>query len=79
VDITAIPATVQEGKPIPMKFESGNSYTGSLELDLNSGKIKQYSEMTTSEWLTADEKSTQGEPSTIKLGTMKLNSLEKLD
>lgn len=79
VEIMGVPATIQEGLPSPKKFESGNTYTGSLELDLDSGKIEQYSEKTTSEWLIADEKVTEGELSVIKLSTTQLNSLERLD
>jgi hypothetical protein len=79
VEITTVPATVQDSQPTPKKFESNNSYTGSLVFDLDSSKVEQCNEKMTSDWLTVDEKSTQGEPSTIKLGTMKLNSLERLE
>lgn len=79
VEVAAVPATIQEGQPNPGKFESNNSYSGSLVLDMDSGKVEKYNEKMTSDWLTADDKSTQGEPSTIKLGTMKSNSLERLE
>ena len=79
VDITAIPATVQEGvsitSPLTKMFDSSNSITGLMELDLDGGKIKLYSEKTVSESTVADTKT----DSTVKMTAMELTSLEKLD
>lgn len=46
VDVTGIPATTQTNVPSPLTkmFDTSNSYTGNLVLDLNSGKIEQYRE-----------------------------------
>ena len=83
VEISGIPATVQKDatSPLTKLFDSNNNYTGTLMLDLNSGKIEQYSEKLQYQWVVADPQATEkeSEPSTIKLGSMELYSLEKID
>ncbi len=81
VEITGIPPTTQTNvtSPLTKMFDTNNSYTGSFIFNLTGSKLEQYSEKMTSDWTVADTKSTQGEPSTIKLGTMELTSLQRLD
>jgi hypothetical protein len=81
VEISAIPATVQKDatSPLTKLFDSSNSYTGSLVLNLSRGEVEQYSENLQAEWVVADPQATGSEPSTIKLGTKELYSLEKID
>jgi hypothetical protein len=81
VEISGIPATIQKDatSPVAKLFDSTNSYTGTLLLDLNNGKIERYTEKLEAEWVVADPQATGGEPSIIKLGTKELNSLEKIE
>ena len=81
IDVTGIPATTQTNvtSPLTKMFDTNNNYTGNLVFNLNKGCVQQYSEKMESDWTVADPKATQGEPSTIKLGTMELTSMEKLD
>ncbi len=81
VEISGIPATIQKDatNPVAKLFDSTNNYTGTLLLDLNNGKIERYTEKLEAEWVVADPQATGGEPSTIKLGTKELNSLEKIE
>jgi hypothetical protein len=82
VEINGIPATSQkeQGSPVTKMFDSNNNYTGTLLLDLKGGKIEKYSEKLQSQWVVADPAAAgkEGEPSTIKLGTMELYSLEEI-
>jgi hypothetical protein len=81
VEISGIPATIQKDatSPVAKLFDSTNNYTGTLLLDLNNGKIERYTEKLEAEWVVADPQATGSEPSTIKLGTKELNSLEKIE
>jgi hypothetical protein len=81
VEISGIPATIQKDttNPVAKLFDSTNNYAGTLLLDLNNGKIERYTEKLEAEWVVADPQATGGEPSTIKLGTKELNSLEKIE
>ena len=81
VEISGIPATIQKDatSPVAKLFDSTNNYTGTLLLDLNNGQIERYTEKLEAEWVVADPQATGSEPSTIKLGTKELNSLEKIE
>ncbi len=81
IEINGMPATVQknETSPLTKLFDSNNSFSGSLVLDLSSGQVERYNEKLQAEWTVADPQATGSEPSTIKLSTMELYSLEKVD
>jgi hypothetical protein len=58
------------------------TYTGSLEMNLSSGKIQRYSEKLQSQWLIIDPEAEQKgdkEPSSVKMGVIRSYSLERVD
>jgi len=67
-------------------FDSEDSYTGKLILDLNTGKIKQYQENFIGKYTAVQfpeggqgEKDEQAEPDMLKLGYTRLHSIEAVD
>jgi hypothetical protein len=63
-------------------FDTTQTYTGRLELDLNSGKVQKYSEKLQSQWLMVDPEAEQKdteEPSAVKMGVVRSYSLERAD
>ncbi len=58
------------------------TYTGWLDLDLNSGKVQKYSEKLQSQWLMVDpeaEQKSDEEPNAVKMGVVRSYSLERVD
>jgi hypothetical protein len=63
-------------------FDTTQTYTGRLELDLSSGKVQKYSEELRSQWLMVDPEAEQKgaeEPSAVKMGVVRSYSLERAD
>ena len=85
VEMKAIPAAAmadqtqpqQMGGPGPM-FDSTDNYDGQLEVDLDSGQVREYVEQMRSEWVVADSDTMQGgsRPAAVKMTAMRLNRLE---
>lgn len=90
VEMSFLPASptaeqLQEGQQtdsISDMFDSTETYTGMLKLDLTSGKIEQYFEKLQSEWVIVDPQAEQknvNEPDALIMGVVNLHSLEKID
>jgi hypothetical protein len=91
VQMNAVPSSgkaedLREGRVTPRAFsdmfDTTQTYTGSLELDLNSGKVQKYSERLQSQWLVVDPQAEQkgtGEPSAVRMGVVRSYSLERVD
>ncbi len=63
-------------------FDTTQTYTGQLELDLSSGKVQKYSEELQSQWLVVDPQAEQKgstEPDAVKMGVVRSYSLERID
>ncbi|MBA7647444.1 hypothetical protein ES703_55216 [subsurface metagenome] len=59
-----------------------DSYTGHLKLDLTAGKVEKYLEKLQSEWVVVDPSVRQQgdkDPGAIRMGTIRLHRLEKVD
>ena len=62
-------------------FDSTGTYEGHLEFDVISGKVEEYSEKMTSEWVIVDpaaKQAAQGPP-TVRMGVLRAFSLERTD
>lgn len=84
VDINSMPSTKgeQAGPELSKIFDKRSVFSGVLSLNLTSGHIEEYIEKLQAEWVIADPTTTQKpqeEPSTLKMGTMELFKLEKID
>jgi hypothetical protein len=83
VEMTAIPATRGGSSSMAMNmFDSAKNYSGQLRLDLTGGKVDNYYEKLDSRWVVADPKAVEEpnkEVSTIKMGFLQLQSLERID
>ncbi len=63
-------------------IDTTQTYTGWLELDLNSGKVQKYSEKLQSQWLVVDQQAEQQgdeKPSAVKMGVIRSYSLERVN
>ena len=63
-------------------FDSTKTYTGQLKLDLTAGKVEKYFEKLQIEWVVVDLSIKQGDdkgPAALKMGVLRLYSLEKID
>ena len=85
IEMNAIPAS-ETAKEQPAKFlksfDNSKTYTGELELDLTTGKVKKYLEKLQPEWITAfpsAEQKTNQEPAILTMSATRLYSLEKID
>jgi hypothetical protein len=90
VEMKAIPSAemteemVQEqGMGIFSKmFDNKEAYTGELKLDLNTGRVKEYSENLESEWIAVDPQAgpeTDGEPARLRMTATRFYHIEKVD
>jgi hypothetical protein len=62
---------------IPEMFDNAATYTGKLELNLNTGTIKRYLEKLESEWVAVDPApKSDKEPATLRMKVVRLYSLE---
>lgn len=58
-------------------IDTQQTYTGWLELNLNSGKVQKYSEELQSQWVI--KKKDSEEPDAVKMGVVRSYSLERAD
>jgi hypothetical protein len=83
VEMTAIPATRGGSSSMAMNmFDSAKNYSGQLRLNLTGGKVDNYYEKINSQWIVADPKAVEEpnkEVSTIKMGYLQMQSLERID
>jgi len=90
VDMNAIPSSEmaeqlhkeQAINAFSKMFDSTKTYTGQLKLDLTAGKVEKYFEKLQTEWVVVDPSIEQGddkEPAALKIGVIRLYSLEKID
>jgi hypothetical protein len=85
IEMNAIPAsetTKEQTAKFLKSFDNSKTYTGELELDLTTGKVKKYLEKLQPEWITAfpsAEQKTNQEPAVLTMSATRLYSLEKID
>lgn len=84
IEMQAIPGLKEEqlGTALSKMFDQTADYMATMKFDLDNGKIEQYYEKMQSEWIIVDPESANKqdvEPSTIKMSTIELFSLERLD
>lgn len=63
-------------------FDSTQTYTGRLKLNLTAGKVEECFEKLKTEWVIVDPSSKQGDdkkPAMLKMGVVRLYSLERID
>jgi len=63
-------------------FDNTEEYTGTLKLDLGTGKIRSYTEKLKSEWLAVDPESLQKddkEPAALRMTALRSYQIEKID
>jgi len=62
-------------------FDSTETYTGRLKLDLDTGKIEEYFEKLQAEWVIVDPAAKEGdkEPGVLRIGVTRLYDLKKID
>jgi hypothetical protein len=66
--------------PISNMFDNTETYTGTLRLDLNEGKVAEYSEKLQTEWIIVDPNPEEGKvPSALKMKATRYYSMEKID
>jgi len=74
--------TEQEIRAFSDIFDTTQTYTGQLELDLSSGKVQKYSEELQSQWLIVDPQAKQKgskEPDAVIMSVVRSYSLERVD
>jgi len=89
VEMSAIPTSEmaeqlhkeQATSDISKMFDSTETYTGRLRLDLTSGKIEKYIEELQVKWVIADEakQEDEKEPAALKMSAIRLYRLERID
>jgi hypothetical protein len=85
IEMNAIPASeTAKEQPTELLKSSDNTktYSGELELDLTTGKVKKYLEKLQSEWIIAfppAKQKTNQEPAVLTMSTARLYSIEKID
>ncbi len=84
VDINSMPSIKgeQAGPDLSKIFDKRSVFSGLLQLNLSTGHIEQYIEKLQAEWVIADPTAVQKpeeEPSSLKMGTMELFKLERIN
>ncbi|MHC4575144.1 MAG: hypothetical protein ACYS76_13595 [Planctomycetota bacterium] len=90
VEMNAIPTTEtaeelhkeQPTSDFSKMFDSRETYTGQLSLDLTAGRVETFSETLRSEWVIVDPAAGQTrdkEPDTLKMAATRLHRLEKIE
>ncbi|MHC4624518.1 MAG: DUF6263 family protein [Planctomycetota bacterium] len=90
VEMSAIPASEavdqmveeQASADFSRMFDSKDEYTGQLSLNLNTGRVEKYLEKLYLEWFIVDPMAKQRgdkQPDAVKMSTVQLHSLEKVD
>jgi hypothetical protein len=71
----------EQGSPLfSNMFDSTESYTGDLKLDLTDGKVNQWREELTIEWLIVDPNAKPDQqPAALKMAATRLHSIERMD
>ena len=70
----------QRTSPISNMFDNIETYTGTLRLDLNEGKVTEYSEKLQTELVIVDPNPEEGKvPSALKMKATRIYSMEKID
>jgi len=72
----------QAATPLGTMFDNTDSYTGQLELDLQTGQIERYVEQFRTQWVTADPESIesgQANPAVLKMGAIERHQLERIE
>jgi hypothetical protein len=60
--------------------DNTETYTGELKLDLTGGKIEEYRESLTSEWVIVDPNPKENkQPAVLKMTAVRSYSIEKID
>jgi len=66
--------------PLSNMFDNIETYTGTLQLDLNEGKVTEYNEKLQTEWVIVDPTPEEGKiPSALKMKATRIYSMEKID
>ncbi len=61
-------------------FDNTEAYTGQLKLDLDSGRVEEYTEKLRTEWLMVDPQPKAGkEPAALRMAATRLYSIERVD
>jgi hypothetical protein len=85
VRMNAIPSVenakeLYQEQTLPFPYDSTETYSGRLKLDLDSGKVEEYDEKLITEWVIIDPTSKNRErPDAIKMSATQFYSLEKID
>jgi len=72
----------QQTGPFAKMFDNTQTYTGQLKLDLTAGKIENYCEKLSSQWIAIDpaaEPQDDKEPDSVQMTAVRSYSLEKID
>lgn len=85
IEMNAIPASEtakEQAAAFAKGFDNTKTYTGELELDLTTGKVKKYLEKLQSEWIivlpSAEQEADKG-PAVLTMTATRLYRLEKID
>ena len=89
VEMKAIPSAVmaeemhksQAVNPFSKMFDNTESYEGRLELELETGTIREYVEELRTEWIVADPEAVTGdaEPTALRMAALQLYRLEAVE
>jgi hypothetical protein len=85
VRMNAIPSVenakeLYKAQTLPFPYDSTETYSGQLKLDLESGKVEECNEKLTTEWIIIDPASKNNEkPDSIKMSATQFYSIEKID
>jgi hypothetical protein len=90
VEMNAIPSAETAPEPnqgqamgfLSKMFDNTEKYTGGLKLDLNTGKVKEYSEKLQSEWVAVDPEAGQkpdSKPAMLRMTATHFYHIEKID
>ena len=85
VRMNAIPSVehakeLYESQKLPFPYDSTETYSGQLRLDSTNGKVEDYNEKLTTEWIIIDPASKNNErPDAIQMSATQYYSIEKID
>lgn len=68
--------------PFSKMFDETETYSGQLQLDLNTGTVNKYTEKLESEWIMVDPMASPDSnepPDAVRMGAIRYNSLEKIN
>ncbi len=76
------PTTADPKNPFAKMFDSVDTYTGLLELDVTAGKVRRYNEDLTSEWIMVDPNAKPGgseQPDSLTMKAVRVHRLQRID